>query len=1052
MLTIRLLAPLVSFAGLAALAVSFGSTMSEPPAKVDFNRDIRAILAKCLDCHGPGLGEGIAGLRLDSYASATKKLPSGRRAIVPGQPTESELIRRVTSKDDDYRMPPPETHKTVSPAEVELLREWIRQGAEFKEHWAFEAPAEPTIPKTKNTVWPRGNIDRFILATLEAHNLPPSPEADRNTLIRRLSLDITGLPPTPNEVNAFLGDKSARAYENLVDRLLSSPRYGERMAMDWMDYARYADSNGYQADYERYQWRWRDWVIDAFNKNMPYDQFTIEQLAGDMLPNATSDQRLATAFNRNHRINTEGGVIAEEWRVENVIDRVETTAEVWLGITAGCARCHDHKYDPISMGEFYQLFAYFNNVPETGTGEERPVNHPPLMKAPYPAQQRQMEQLQRRLSELNASAASLIKANIENASTWKLENAGAGEAVTNGLEAAYKLSDKPLRTYGTGDKPTVAGTVASDPGKSSGGVVTSDAGHIILGSVGDVERSESFSYGAWIWPEEGNGAALARMDTNDDFRGWDLFFDGGTPIVHLIHKWPVNTVKIVGRTKIPLKEWSHLFVTYDGSSKATGLRIYINGKPIEADVHVDALSGTIKTSVPTTIGRRTVTNIFKGKVDDFLFYRRMVPPAEVSNIMNANGAQRILTIPKSERTHAQKEELARLWLVNNNPNFRRIQEEILTTDAKRAKLDSEISTVMIMEEMKTPRDAYILLRGHYEARGDRVTAGIPKFLPPLPKGAPNNRLGFAKWVVSKDNPLTARVTVNRLWERFFGTGIVETSEDFGTRASYPSHPELLDYLGNRFVRLRWDLKAMIKEIVMSATYRQSSAVTPDRLAADPQNRLLSRGPRFRLSAETIRDQALFVSGLLVEKLGGPSVRPYQPEGVWDETNVYGNLRNYKHDTGEGLYRRSLYTIWKRTAAPPNMTLFDAPSRELCRVKRSRTNTPLQALTLLNETTYIEAARVAAERVLSEGGVSRNERIRYAFKLVLSRNPTSAERKLISDGLQRRLDYYRRDFTAAQKLVRVGEAPVPAGTDIPVLAAYTVMMNTLLNLDETVTKE
>ncbi len=771
-----------------------------PHSTVDYNRDIRPIFsAKCFACHGADPKAIQAGLRLDKSDDAKKLLSSGRHAIVPGKSAQSSLFARITTNDNAKKMPPASTQKLLNILEIDLIKRWIDQGAIYKDHWAFVAPIRPPVPAVQLKSWVRNPIDNFVLSRLEREGLKPSPPANRVTLLRRVSMDLTGLPPTPAEIDTYITDKSPNAFELAVDRLLASPRYGERMAQSWMDGARYADSNGYQADYERFQWPWRDWVIKAFNQNMPFDQFTVEQIAGDLLPNATLDQKVATGFNRNHRINTEGGIIAEEWRVETIVDRLETTGAVWMGLTIGCGRCHDHKYDPISQKEFYQIFAYFNNVPESGIGVERPVNHPPLAK----------------------------------------------------LEA---------------------------PGD--------DKKRVLLASA------------------------------------------------------------------------------------------------------VKAAEGSVK---------------------------------ELSGGGNS-----------PELEHAKAE----------------LAKEKKTLD----EFENAIPTVMVMDEMAKPRDCFVLVRGQYDKHGDKVEAAIPAAFPPLPKGAPNNRLGFAKWMVDPKNPLTARVAVNRFWEKFFGIGIVATSEDFGTRADSPSHPELLDWLATEFVRLKWDMKAMQKEIVMSATYRQSSKVTPEQIHRDPDNRLLARGPRYRLPAEMIRDQALMASGLLVEKLGGPSVRPYMPEGIWDEVNVYGNLRNYKHDKGDNLYRRSLYTIWKRTSAPPSLTLFDVPGREMCRVRRSRTNTPLQALSLMNEITYVEAARVLAQKTLEEGGSTVPDRIKYAVRKVLGRSPSAQELNSLVAGLNRRLKHFKDHPSDANELASAGDYPRDNKLDVAELAAYTTTASILFNMDETITKE
>lgn len=1042
-------------AGMIALflwGVSAVPLSAKPKEKksIDFNRDIRPIITKCFTCHGRDESARMAGLRLDKGEIATSTLKDGKRAIVPYHPEESELINRIYSTNPNSLMPPPSSNKVLTDEERATLKQWIIEGAEYKEHWAFVPPVRYPLPPVKLKSWPRDSIDYFILAKLEANGLGPSPEADKRTLIRRVSLDLIGLPPTEQEVQAFLKDHSPRAYEKVVDRLLASPRYGERMAMDWMDYARYADSNGYQSDWERFQYRWRDWVINAFNKNMPYNEFAIEQLAGDLLPHPTLDQIIATGFNRNHRINTEGGVIAEEWRVENVIDRVETTAQTFLGLTAGCARCHDHKFDPLSQKEFYQLCSFFNNVPESGTGVELPVNHKPYIAAPYPEQAKQLAVYDGRITALQAQLDKRLALNAPASVDWK--GPRAAPLPMEGILARYALGETPAVTAGSAPAPTVKGTTEWSLGRSTGARSTSDNGYVDLGNVGNFDTRDPFSVGAWINPDDGAGSAISHMDVANDYRGWDLFFDGGKPMFHLIHKWKEDALKVISKTAIPNGQWSHVFVTYDGSGKASGVKIYVNGILTKQDVEVDALKGTIKTDVTAKLGRRTGGNNFSGKIDDAFLYDRVLSPSEVKAISDVSQAAAIVAMAPKERSFYERNLLAHFWSRENDPEYRKVDDERAKVQAERDKLDSQVSTVMIMKEMPIPRRCFVLVRGQYNKHGQQVFPGTPAFLPPMPKGAPNNRLGLAEWIVSTKNPLTARVAVNRMWERLFGTGIVATLEDFGTRAEFPSHPELLDWLATEFVRKGWDMKAMMKELVMSATYRQDSRITPALEKLDPANRLLARGPRFRLTGEEIRDQALAVSGLLVEKIGGPSVRPYQPDGIWDETNVYGNLRNYKHDTGPGLHRRSLYTIWKRTAAPPDMTLFDVPSREVCTIMRARTDTPLQALTLMNDVTYVEASRALAQRMMRLGGNDEKSRLTYGFESVLCRPPSADEMRILRAGLDRRVAMFRAKPKAAKELLTEGDLKNDPKMDPAELAAYTVSASTLLNLDETVTKE
>ncbi|MBI1334907.1 MAG: DUF1553 domain-containing protein [Armatimonadetes bacterium] len=1034
---------LATSVGLLAAGFLSAQASKKVPEKLDYNRDVRPIITKCFTCHGPSAEESAAGLHLDNFKGATKKLDSGMFAIVPGHPEKSELITRINATDDSL-MPPADSHKTLSKDEKKVLYDWIAQGAEYKEHWAFVKPVRPTPPTVKDAKWVTNDIDRFILAKLEKNNLTPEPQADKRTLIRRVTLDLTGLPATPKEVDAFLADKSKGAYEKVVDRLLKSPRYGERMAMDWMDYSRYADSNGYQADFQRFQSRWRDWVINAYNSNMPYDEFTVDQIAGDLLPNATTQQKLATAFNRNHRINTEGGVIAEEWRIENVIDRVETTSAVWLGLTAGCARCHDHKYDPLTQKDFYSLCAYFNNVPESGTGVEQPVNHPPLLKAATPTEEATLSTLRKQIQGLDKQMDARLTANAPEAAKWTPE--APVPTVEQGLAGRFVFTPETQANY------KLEGQTKFDLGRASGSIAIDDKGFADLGNVGDFDKDQPFSYGAWVRTETGEGAPFSRMDDGNDYRGWDCFLAGGKVMAHIINKWPENALKIVSKPMMPKNEWVHLFFTYDGSRKPSGFKLYMDGKPVETTVEQDSLKDTIRTTVSTKIGRRTTGEFFKGQVDDFNIYNRVLDASEVAKLASASPVARFVSIPADKRTAEQKRAIEEYWSLHHDTTYAKLSEQASMASTKEKTLDDSIPDVMVMAEMPKPRDCYVLIRGEYDKHGPKVEPALPSFLPPMPKGYPNNRLGLAEWIVSPDNPLMSRVTVNRFWERFFGRGLVDTIEDFGTRADWPTHPELLDYLATEFIRLKWDQKAFIKEMVMSSTYRQSSNISVAKLAADPQNKLLSRGPRFRLPGEVIRDQALFASGLLVEKIGGPPVRPYMPEGIWDETNVYGNLRNYKHDMGDGLYRRSLYTIWKRTAAPPNMLLFDVPSRETCRVHRARTDTPLQALTLMNDETYVEAARVLAERMIKEGGATPEGRIKVGFERVLSRMPTDAELKLMAANVKKRVAHFKGDSAAATKLIETGASPVDKTIDPSELAAYTLTASTLLNLDETLNKD
>lgn len=773
-------------------------TAAEP--QVDFNRDIRPILAKnCYACHGPDETHRARKLRLDQREAAIKPLKNGNTPIVPGDSAKSELYQRITARDEAERMPPKSTGNRLTPAQVAILKLWIEQGAPYAEHWAYVKPQARPLPGVKNSSWPKRGLDYFVLARLEHEGLQPNEPADRYSLLRRVSLDLRGLPPAPQEVDAFINDPSPNAYENAVDRFLSDPAYGERWARMWLDQARYADSAGYGSDPLRTIWRYRDWVIDAFNRNLPYDQFTIEQIAGDLLPNPTLDQKMATAFHRNTMTNTEGGTDREEFRVAAVKDRVDTTFQVWMGLTMGCAKCHNHKYEPITQVDYYRFFAFFNQTADADRADETPV----IPAAP--------EEVQEKLRQIDAEIA-----------VWKRQ---------------------------------------------------------------------------------------------------------------------------------------------------------------------------LETPTPQLVAARVL--------------QRSLVPVEIVPIIS----------------------------------------EIVRLDKSRPK----IPTLPIMVELPPDkrRPTHVMIKGNFLNLGDQVDPGIPAVFPPLPEGAPVNRLGVARWLVDPNHPLTARVAVNRFWAQLFGTGLVLTEEDFGTQGEMPSHSELLDHLASEYVRLKWDTKALLRLIVTSATYRQSSKVTSELLEKDPRNRLLTRGPRFRLEAEMVRDQALALSGLLSRKLYGPSVFPPQPPGMWQA--AFNGQRTWATSTGEDRYRRGLYTFWRRTVPYPSMATFDAPSREICTVRRIRTNTPLQAFVTMNDPVFVEASQALARRIVKEGGATVGERARFALRLCLARPPQPQQVQYLVDLLQSERAHYRQKPQEALALATDPLGPAPAGMDAGELAAWTVVANVLLNLDGVLTK-
>lgn len=1094
------------------LSAIFFFPFSGPSAQrgpIDFSREIRPILAdKCLACHGPDAATQGIKLRLDSESGALADLGRGRRAIVPNHPEDSLLIKRITSNDASFQMPPPSSGRSLTKNEIELLRAWIEQGAKFQTHWAFNKPTQRPLPEVRDKAWARNPIDRFILARLEKEGMRPSPEADRATLIRRVTLDLTGLPPTPKEVDDFLNDATPNAYEKVVDRLLASPRFGERMAYLWLDAARYADTNGYQIDGERNMWRWRDWVIEAFNRNMPFDRFVIEQLAGDLLPNPTLDQRIATAFNRNHRTNAEDGIVPEEYAVEYVVDRVDTTSTVFLGLTMGCARCHNHKFDPISQREYYQTYAYFNNIPEDGRASNY-GNSAPWIAAPTRAQQKAHDKLSRQIEATKAEIATLTQKYGNEFRQWQASLDASKNTpwfpsdtllVAHSMDPDCKLivndiiprldpafpeeeNRREIRTVPIGYKDGAPTFVAAPTGQGVqfNGKLYFDAGKTADFNFRDRLRDykDNFTISVWFNPaSEQAGAIVSHMRDNGDAkennlpkgRGYGLFFNNGKLHFNLTSVWADDSFRAETEATLPLNQWHHAIATFDSTEPFEKVRIYVNGQKQKLKINNGRLFRTFgDTEANLRIGGGGGAEWrFKGGIDDVRIYKSLPDEEQIEILSCADSLQTISGIPPAKRTRAQERKLRNAWIESAAAPaaIKQSWRGLNQLHAERTRLESEFPTIMVMQEMETPRPAYVLKRGAYDAKGEQVARAVPSILPPIPKELPNNRLGFARWLFHKENSLTARVIVNRYWQMLFGAGIVKTVEDFGTQGELPSHPELLDWLALEFrngdfglrnaANREWNLKALLKTIVTSATYRQSSSRNPQSAiqnpqSEDPENRLLARGPRVRMSAEMIRDQALSVSGLLVERLGGPSVRPYQPDGLWKDM-TFSNMTNYNQDRGEGLWRRSLYTFWKRTILAPTMYVFDASAREFCTVRQTRTNTPLQALNLMNDVTYLEAARMLAERMLIEGGQTAEERVAWAFRLVTARRPTEQEQRLLLNNLDRQLRYFRTSPTEAQALLLIGEKPNRRDLARADLAAYAATASLILNLDEAITKQ
>jgi hypothetical protein len=1030
-------------------------------AAVSFNREIRPILANnCFACHGPDEKHRETKFHFDTEDGAFAK----KGVIVRGSAEDSLLIEKITEPNPKDRMPPPDSGHVLTDRQIDLLRRWIDQGAKWDTHWAYVPPTRPQLPPLRDTSWVRNPIDQFILARLEREGLKPSAEADRVTLLRRVTLDLTGLPPTPADIDAFVADTAPDAYEKRVDALLQSPHYGERMAMPWLDASRYADSHGYHIDSHRDMWPWRDWVIGAFNRNLPFDQFTVEQIAGDLLPNATRDQMIASGFNRNHMINFEGGAIADEYQVEYVVDRVEATSSAFMGLTMGCARCHSHKFDPITHKEFYQFFAFFNSVPEQGL-DGRTGNAVPVLPLPTAEQQLKLDEINGAIKARQTALAEAAVAPLQR--EWERTVADRGPSRDGeGLTAHYELDGNFSDVSGRYQHGrTIVGEPTFDPGQVGRGASFDGDTEVSFGDVGSFDRSDSFSIAVWV---KGRGnlpmSGFQKLDP-DRRRGYEWMFDDIALVG--IQRWAAklsirlassagdDAIQVRTRERLRLGDWYHVAATYDGSGKAAGLGLYVDGKAADVEVVRDSLTGPIKTDAALRVGSKTLGKPFVGQIDDLRLYNCVLKPADIEDLALHHPVRVLLSGVTGKSSKEESDRIRDYFLTYAAPDaLRTAYAELKTLRLQRDDFTKTIPTTMVMAEMKKPRDTFVLARGDYRNQTDKVEPGVPAILPKLPEGSPLNRLTLAKWLVDPGHPLTSRVAVNRFWQMYFGYGIVKTQEDFGVQGEPPVHPELLDWLATEFVKSGWDVRAMQRLIVTSATYRQSSKVTPLILEKDPENRLLARGPRGRMPAEMIRDNALAASGLLNAAIGGPSVFPYQPKGIWEEL-AFGDgfsAQSYQQSHGLDLYRRGMYTFWKRTAPAASLATFDAPDREKCTARRAQTNTPLQALVLLNDPTYVEASRALAQRAMIEGGRDPNARIRYAFRLVTARPPADKEVKVLRTLLAGRLKAFREDRQSALKLLSVGESRRDRRLDATELAAYTTVASVILNLDETISKQ
>ncbi|MEM1092966.1 MAG: DUF1553 domain-containing protein [Bacteroidota bacterium] len=1038
---------------------------------------------RCFACHGPDAAAQSAGLALHTPERAYAALQQGSgHAIVPGKLGKSEAWARLISTDPDVVMPPPESNLTMTDREIALIGRWIEQGAEYKEHWSTISPESAALPAVADADWPSNDIDYFVLAELEQRAWAPSAEASKETLIRRVTFDLTGLPPTVDEIDAFLADDSPEAYERVVDRLLASDAHAERMATEWLDVARYADTHGYQDDGLRTMWPWRDWVIDAFKQNMPYNDFVTWQLAGDMLPNATKEQILASGFNRNHMQSQEGGIVLEEYRLQYVADRTHTFGKAFLGLTMECAQCHDHKYDPISQKEYYELFAFFNNAYELGnipyTGEASPamVLTDDEVDAQIVAIKEQVGQLGDAL-DVNAPR---YDAPFE---AW-LDEASAAIDLDHGL-----VGDYPLDTLAIAKDDLYR--FENNAGDRGSGYYWGDIDKLATVRAGVDGRALQLNGDGWL--DMGEGKTRYAFDRENPFtvsfwfktlvpgieaplmtksaglfngrRGYRLDLrEDGTFEASLNHVQPANALVLTTTDTIRTGQWQHVAFTYDGSSAPEGLVVYLDGQPMKTVVQADGLTQSIRKALA---GDGTLNNWgdegnlrlgFGGNneptIDSTLFdalkiYERRLSQLEVSALHTAPDTLSTL-LALATYTEAQRAALRQHYVTVVDTDYRAALAEATDLRGEENTILTELPSVMVMKELPEPRDTYILDRGAYDAPTERVEPGTPSsFGGTFPEDLPPNRLGLAEWLFQPDHPITSRVAVNRYWQLIFGRGIVGTSDDFGNQGSLPTHPELLDHLAVAFSQ-DWDVRALIKRMVLSSTYRQTSYAEPEQLERDPENEWLARGPSFRLTAEMIRDNALATSGLLVPEVGGPSVKPYQPAGLWKE-QATRNATEYVQDTGEKLYRRSMYTIWKRSTPPPSMMNFDASERNFCVTQRQRTSTPLQALVLMNDPQYVEAARMLAERMLREGGDAVDDQLTFGFRKLTSRFPTTSELDELRALYTAEADYFGTNQAEALDLLAVGEFPRDSALPANQIAALTVVASTVMNFDEAVVR-
>lgn len=1036
------------------------------PEELDYNLHVKPILSdKCFACHGPDKGKRKAGLRLDIPDAAFAALPEhpGKVAIDPGHPGGSEVFFRILSADPEYRMPLAESNLSLTAEEKAILIKWIRDGAVYKPHWAFVKPERPEVPEVSDAFHPVNSIDHFIADRLQRAGLRAAAPADKETLLRRLSLDLTGLPPSLEEIDTFLEDTSANAWEKQVDRLLNSPHYGERMAVGWLDLARFADSHGYTVDRLRDMSPYRDWVVEAFNSNLPYDKFVHTQLAGDLMPEPSTDMIIATAFNRNHPQNMEGGIVEQEFQTEYVVDRTNTFGDAFLGLSLQCARCHDHKFDPLTQKNYFEIFSFFNNVKEAGQISWNDAMPGPTLLLPTDLDEEQIEKIKAAIESTEVQIGRTKEEGRSGFQKWVKSTAAQSlsheEIPRKGLVAFYDFDDGSLKNR---VRLTQSGIMKQLSGKEHPSFVARGGGKALtfngdtwldLAPVGTFRKSQPFTIGLWInIPADLSEGVIFHKSIAErlyNFRGYHLYLKDNWLEINLAHTAPADALTLLSTKDVPRDRWIQLTATYDGSSKASGLKLYVDGVATEMKVVTDQLTKDILFRTPKEPGLQIGAwdrgyGLKGGSIDDLAVYERALTPFEVKILARQAKWSKTMTPDKGMSPEESSRALEEYYFSAVHPERLRLEKELTRLRTALADTVESVRELMVMQEMPTPRKTYLLERGNYDSPGEEVFPNTPASVLPFPDDLPRNRLGLAQWVTHEDNPLTARVAVNRLWQNFFGAGLVKTSENFGNQGEYPSHPELLDWLAVEFRESGWDIKRLNKLIAMSSTYRQSSHTRSALRERDPENRLLARGPANRLTAEMIRDNALAASGLLNMKVGGESVKPYQPDGLWEINNAH-----YKPDAGAAVYRRSLYVLVKRSVPNPTLATFDATSRSYCIARRPVTNTPLQALVTLNDPTFIEAARTMGEQMASAGDEAKA--ISDAYRKLTGRRPTQKEVDLLEELLHRQLNRFRAEPAKAKGWLTTGQHRISSGVNPLLTSAYAVVASTIMNSDATITK-